>query len=195
MIKPADRQTQPLPLDEQPAKPRRGRPATGQALSNAERQRLYRERQKAQRNDKSNGVDYDELKAIALELGERCKRAEDRRDELHDQVQRLQAVRDDLIRELRETKKELAQRNENNQEGGPEPKAENLPGVWIVERKSRGARTWKPCGNPETNLKDARDAVDYMQFKSGSGQAEEWRALRADGLIYWPLWTKAKAPK
>lgn len=197
MIDPADKLTQALPLDEQPAKRKRGRPATGKAMTPAEKQRAYRERQKAQRYEKSDkhAVPYEEVVAIALELGERCKRAEDRRDELHDQVQRLQAVRDDLIRELRETKKELAQRNENNQEGGPEPKAENLPGVWIVERKSRGARTWKPCGNPETNLKDARDAVDYMQFKSGSGQAEEWRALRADGLIYWPLWTKAKAPK
>lgn len=149
MIKPADRQTQPVPLDEQPAKPRRGRPATGQALSNAERQRLYRERQKAQRNDNSNGVDYDELRAIVLELGERCKRAEDRRDELHDQVQRLQAARDELIRELRETKKELAQRNENTAAG------------WHVESRAPGKRKWSivgesdPENEPWTNRKDA----------------------------------------
>lgn len=112
MIDPADRQTQPLPLDEQSAK-RRGRPSTGQALSNAERQRLYRERQKAQRNDKSETTDQaqlDEIKAIALELGERCKRAEDRRDELHDQVQQLQRQRDELIRECKALKKELASR-------------------------------------------------------------------------------------
>ncbi|HCG40363.1 MAG TPA: hypothetical protein DEW09_15065 [Pseudomonas sp.] len=111
MIDPADRQTQSPPLDEQPAKPRRGRPATGQALSNAERQKLYRERQKAQRNNKHDGVAYDEIKAIALELGERCKRAEDRRDELHDQVEKLLHQRDELIRECRELKKELASRN------------------------------------------------------------------------------------
>lgn len=49
MIDALDTQTQALPL-EKPAK--RGRPATGKALSNAERQRAYRERQKAQRNDK-----------------------------------------------------------------------------------------------------------------------------------------------
>lgn len=80
MIDPADRQTKPLPLDEQPAKPRRGRPATGQALSNAERQRLYRERQKAQRNEKSDkhAVPYEEVVAIAQELAERCKTAEKR---------------------------------------------------------------------------------------------------------------------
>lgn len=84
MIDPADRQTQPLLLDEQPAKPRRGRPATGRALSNAERQRLYRERQKAQRNEKSDKhpVPYEEVVAIAQELAERCKAAEKRVEQL-----------------------------------------------------------------------------------------------------------------
>lgn len=84
MIDPADRQTKPLPLDEQPAKPRRGRPATGKALSNAERQRLYRERQKAQRNEKSDKhpVPYEEVVAIAQELAERCKAAEKRVEQL-----------------------------------------------------------------------------------------------------------------
>jgi len=84
MIDPADRQTQPLPLNEQPAKRGRGRPATGQALSNAERQRLYRERQKAQRYEKSDKhpVPYEEVVAIAQELAERCKAAEKRVEQL-----------------------------------------------------------------------------------------------------------------
>lgn len=47
MIDPADKQTQALPLDEQPAKRKRGRPATGAAMTPAEKQRAYRERQKA----------------------------------------------------------------------------------------------------------------------------------------------------
>ncbi len=47
MIDPADQQTQALPLDEQPAKKRRGRPATGQAMTPAEKQRAYRERLKS----------------------------------------------------------------------------------------------------------------------------------------------------
>lgn len=46
MIDPADKLTQPLPLDEQPAKRKRGRPATGKAMTPAEKQRAYRERQK-----------------------------------------------------------------------------------------------------------------------------------------------------
>lgn len=75
MIDHLDKQTQPLELE---PKRGRGRPATGQALSNAERQRRYREAQKAQRNEKpeSRRVPYDEVVAIAQELGERCKAAE-----------------------------------------------------------------------------------------------------------------------
>jgi|TARA_A100001518_G_C1226324_1_gene75748 hypothetical protein len=47
MIDPADQLTQALPLDDQPAKRKRGRPATGKAMTPAEKQRAYRERQKA----------------------------------------------------------------------------------------------------------------------------------------------------
>lgn len=111
MIDHLDKQTQSLPLEQ---KRGRGRPATGQALSNAERQRAYRERKKAQRNEKSENhpVPYDEVVAIAQELGERCKAVEAKRDELHDQVQQLLKQRDQMIRECRELKTELAQRNE-----------------------------------------------------------------------------------
>lgn len=78
MIDPTDKQTQALPLDEQPAKRKRGRPATGKAMTPAEKQRAYRERQKAQRDEKpdSHPVPYEEVVAIAQELGERCKAAE-----------------------------------------------------------------------------------------------------------------------
>jgi len=50
MIDQNDTQTQTLDLGE--TKRRRGRPATGNAQSNADRQKAYRERQKAQRNEK-----------------------------------------------------------------------------------------------------------------------------------------------
>lgn len=85
MIDHMDKQNQPLPLEQ---KRGRGRPATGQALSNADRQRAYRERQKAQRNEKSKNhpVPYDEVVAIAQELGERCKKAEARVKELEKQL-------------------------------------------------------------------------------------------------------------
>lgn len=44
MIDPTDKKTQTLALDEPPAKRKRGRPATGQAMTAAEKQRAYRER-------------------------------------------------------------------------------------------------------------------------------------------------------
>lgn len=67
MIDPADKQTQALPLDEQPAKRKRGRPATGKAMTPAEKQRAYRERQKA----KSGCVDpatVEEIKRMQAEI-------------------------------------------------------------------------------------------------------------------------------
>lgn len=99
MIDPADKLTQALPLNEQPAKRKRGRPATGKAMTPAEKQRAYRERQKQ--------------KAACCNLGA----ANDRVKALEDQVQRLQAVRDELISELRATKKELESRYEKPSKG------------------------------------------------------------------------------
>lgn len=43
--------------DQDTAKRGRGRPATGKALSNAERQRLHRERQKAQREELARALE------------------------------------------------------------------------------------------------------------------------------------------
>jgi len=47
MIDPTYKATQALPLDEPPQRKRRGRPSTGKAMTPAEKQRAYRERQKA----------------------------------------------------------------------------------------------------------------------------------------------------
>jgi len=109
MIDPADKKTQALPLDDQPAKRKRGRPATGAAMTPAEKQRAYRERQK-QKAAPELGL------RGALENWETACRnlgaANDRVKALEDQVQRLQTVRDELISELRATKKELESRYE-----------------------------------------------------------------------------------
>lgn len=67
MIDANDKYTQTLDLGEQPK--RRGRPAKGQALSNAERQRLWRERQKAQRNEKSaTGPSWEDARALIAQI-------------------------------------------------------------------------------------------------------------------------------
>ncbi len=107
MIDHLDKQTQSMDLE---PKRGRGRPATGQALSNADRQRAYRERQKAQRNVKS---DVGTTGAIKL-WEEACRnlgKANDRireleqqmvqqREEYNDLVHKLMTERDQLKRDL-----------------------------------------------------------------------------------------------
>ena len=93
MIDNQDKQTQPLDLGEQPK--RKGRPATGQALSNAERQRLWRERQKAQRNDKSaTGPSWEDVGALTAQI-----------DAMHEELEQAKS-------RIKELEAQLAQRNE-----------------------------------------------------------------------------------
>lgn len=95
MIDPRDAGTQQLELEQ---KRGRGRPATGQALSNAERQRAYRERQKAQRNENSGSEESQALDRLAIEHTEFVKRK--------------QGEVDQLKAKIRELETQLAQRNE-----------------------------------------------------------------------------------
>jgi hypothetical protein len=67
MIDPADKQTQALPLDEQPAKRKRGRPTTGAAMTAAEKQRAYRERQKA-KSSQADPATAEEIKRMRAEI-------------------------------------------------------------------------------------------------------------------------------
>ncbi|GAD64741.1 eIF2A family protein [Aquipseudomonas alcaligenes] len=101
MIDTNDKATQALDLGEQPK--RRGRPATGSAMSNADRQRAYRERQKAQRNEKANSEDVERLTKNFRQV--------------HDQMERLrvQAVEKDLKiaqleKQIEQLKAELAKK-------------------------------------------------------------------------------------
>lgn len=75
MIDPADKQTQALPLDEQPAKRKRGRPATGKAMTPAEKQRAYRERMKS-RNVTENAVPSELLEKVRATAAERIEQLE-----------------------------------------------------------------------------------------------------------------------
>lgn len=62
MIDPADKNTQSLPLDTSPVKRGRGRPATGKALTPAEKQKAYRERLKEREIKlKGTGIAYEEV--------------------------------------------------------------------------------------------------------------------------------------
>lgn len=79
--------------DQETAK--RGRPATGKALSNAERQRLWRERQKAQRNDKSApGPSWEDVRALMAQI-----------DSMSEELEQAKS-------RIKELEAQLAQRNE-----------------------------------------------------------------------------------
>ena len=76
MIDPADQQTQALPLDEQPTKRRRGRPATGKAMTPAEKQRAYRERLKSNVTDNMHKQVAEDLRAELAKALERIEELE-----------------------------------------------------------------------------------------------------------------------
>lgn len=107
MIDPTDRQTQTLPLDEQPAKPRRGRPVTGKALSNAERQRRYRENLKAQRNENMH-------KEVAEDMRAELAKAMERIEELESELKRWKKLATAAERARQAVAKELTSRDDNN---------------------------------------------------------------------------------
>ncbi|MNQ99625.1 hypothetical protein D3C85_1153710 [compost metagenome] len=66
----------------------------------------------------------------------------------------------------------------------------DLSGEWLVQHRRKNDRKWKNADSKDANFNAAKESVDYMQYRSGSGQDATWRAVRTDGLIYWP-----KAPK
>ena len=96
MIDPAEKQTQALPL-EQP-KRGRGRPATGAAMTPAEKQKAYRERKK-----KEAAADVDGQIKLLSHLLEQAREDNQR---LAGKVLELRKDNDDLIKVLDEASKE-----------------------------------------------------------------------------------------
>jgi small-conductance mechanosensitive channel len=76
MIDPADQLTKALPLDEQQAKKRRGRPATGKAMTPAEKQRAYRERLKSNVTDNMHKRVAEDLRADLAKALEKIEATE-----------------------------------------------------------------------------------------------------------------------
>lgn len=186
MIDNQDKQTQPLDLGAEPK--RRGRPAKKNALSNAERQRLYRERQKAQRNEKpeSHKVPYDEVVAIAQELGERCKAAEARVKELEYEVAKWKKFGIAAERARQVVAEELMQRNESPSRLNEGMKkliqdvhdvADAIEGsTWRIQKKSRGGK-WKTLmGNYWTEAQ----AIDAIMDLPGGGPHDQYRAIEVN---------------
>lgn len=118
MKQPGDNDTRELDLGE--AKRRRGRPVTGEAKTSAERQRAYRERQKAQRN----GKNYEALDAALISALDRCDKLAAKLGRANEKIKELEA--------------QLASRNE---------KPEKTERAWTLQGRS-GSGKWSnlACG-------------------------------------------------
>lgn len=175
MIDTNDKATQPLPLDEQPMKRKRGRPATGTAMTPAEKQRAYRERQKRLRDQNSEQAKgeysaerFEELRLITVEISERCKAAEARVAELQKEL------------ELRDRKAKKSNVTELEAPG---------KGVWTVQFKCKGERSWSDC-DPLLDLDGKAHTFERMKenvrMNMKAAPTCAWRAVRNDGLVYDP---------
>lgn len=179
------------PINEKPAPKRRGRPAKEKALSNAERQRLYRERQKAQRNEKqeSHKVPYEEVVGIAQELGERCKKAEARVEELEAELARWKKHAIAAERGRQVVAAELTQRNE-----GPSRLNEGMRKIiqdvheiadaiqgttWRIQRKARVNGNWVTLKGSYWNEAQAEDALAALPNKKGGW----WRIIEVKSEV------------
>nr|WP_024308271.1 hypothetical protein [Pseudomonas sp. P818] len=110
MIDPRDPRTQQLQLEQ---KRGRGRPATGQALSNAERQRRYREAQKAQRNENMHKEVAEDLRA---ELAKALEEIEGLKAKLRAEFtlgEKARSENKNLALKVAQLETQLAQRNDN----------------------------------------------------------------------------------
>jgi transcription initiation factor TFIID subunit TAF12 len=59
-----------------------------------------------------------------------------------------------------------------------------VTGTWLIQKRGKNSKKWTTIGNPHTELKVAKDNVDYMQTMSPTGREWNWRAVNEDGLTY-----------
>lgn len=178
MIDHLDKQTQPLPLE---PKRGRGRPATGQAISNAERQRLYRERQKAQRNEKTEIG----LKGAIENWEEACRNL----GKANGRIKELEAELATLKGDLAIANAKLAQRNEKPSrlnEGMQKiirdvhEIADAIEGsTWRIQRKARANGRWTTLKGSYWNEAQAEDALADLPNKKGSW----WRIVEVKSKV------------
>lgn len=209
MIDPADKQTQALPL-EQP-KRGRGRPATGAAMTPAEKQKAYRERQKAKheeieremhnayatsRVDESVNEDlYEELESSKAETAAAIARAEQAETDFVTLRKKL----DKALQTIQDLKKGNVTRIKRHRDDPPIAIEEGIPddGIWTIEfmMKGIGKRSWDTCTKPQIDFEGVPDKFEMVKRHVDDMNRKEvarnvWRAVRDDGLIYEP-----KAPK
>lgn len=172
MIDAKDKGTQALPLEEMPIKRKRGRPATGSAMTPAEKQRAYRERQKQLRDQNSvqgageySAERFEELRLITVEISERCKAAEARVAELKKASEELRKTRGALealaVRQLRLEDElnghfkrankaearvaELEKELKSRDQKSNSGNVTKIEGKYIMQKKSPAGRWLKQC--------------------------------------------------
>ncbi|MCT5585405.1 hypothetical protein AXW87_15240 [Pseudomonas aeruginosa] len=161
MIDPADKQTQALPL-EQP-KRGRGRPATGKALSDAERARRYRANKK-KRDDQPSRKDAPSIPADGVK-------------EILDGWQRTQDELDQALQRITELEAELASRVEKHNDLVHKLMTERDQLKRDLAAKPKRHRDQPAAELPESAYEDESEAKTWtLQGRSGSGK---WQNLAA----------------
>lgn len=199
MIDAKDKGTQALPLEEMPIKRKRGRPSTGKAMTPAEKQRAYRERQKQSRDQKETPQDQAAIQAMSNEMGilivelnEAKEELRELRLRLHVSEKKWQLLLDSnekLVETVRSQKEQLESRDQNSNSGNVTNLEAPGEGVWTVQFKLKGSRSWYDCdpqidfeGNPWGYERTKQHVKDMAKMKGDS----TWRAVRNDGLVYDP---------
>ncbi|WP_350446165.1 hypothetical protein ABS648_15905 [Pseudomonas solani] len=121
-----------------PESRKRGRPATGNAMSNAERQRAYRERQAKKRNDEA--VTLNERAQQTLESSEQLRAQRDMallvQAQAEQKAREWEAKAKSLLKQLRE----LEQRKDAPLAWYQNP---GLEAVYVLESRLREEKNWK----------------------------------------------------
>lgn len=121
-----------------PESRKRGRPATGNAMSNAERQRAYRERQAEKRN--AEGVTLNERAQQTLESSEQLRTQRDLallvQAQAEQKAREWEAKAKSLLKQLRE----LEQRKDAPLAWYQDP---GLEAVYVLESRLREEKNWK----------------------------------------------------
>ena len=169
MIDHLEKQTQPLELE---PKRGRGRPATGQALSNAERQRRYREAQKAQRNEKVNpGPTWEDTRALMAMI-----------DSKNAELEKAKAQIEELKRQLAQRNEKPSRLNEGMQKiiRDVHEVADAIEGsTWRIQRKARANGKWLTQKGSYWNEAKAEDALAEIPNKKGGW----WRIIEVKSEV------------
>lgn len=172
MIGPQDQGTQQLQLEQ---KRGRGRPATGQALSNAERQRRYREAQKTQRNENMHKEVAEDLRAElakALEEVERWKGLARAAERARQVVAEELKQRNEKPNRLNEGMKKIIQ--------DVHEVADAIEGsTWRIQRKARVNGKWVTLKGTYWNEAQAEDALAELPNKKGGW----WRIVEVKSKV------------